>query len=228
MPKFSILAVLLLAACSADTRDLERKVDALSTRINVLEARVGSGAPRAQRPRRPEPDPKDVYAVSIDGLPSKGPADAPVTIVEGYEYACPACKNARTAIAQLKEKYGDKLRIVYKQYLVHPEVATNGLSLERRLAAMSYWTATPSMRRRVVSDVIATFPCAMTGAPAMRKVPVGAVRLPSGLPNGVVNCARNPWNSKRVAASNDITVSPLIWPRRRPSNTRTELAPYIT
>jgi protein-disulfide isomerase len=124
MPKFSILAVLLLAACSADTRDLERKVDALSTRINVLEARVGSGAPRAQRPRRPEPDPKDVYAVSIDGLPSKGPADAPVTIVEGYEYACPACAKVRATVAEVRARYGDRVRVIPKQYIVHPDTAT--------------------------------------------------------------------------------------------------------
>ena len=124
MTNFSILAVTLLVACSADTKDLERKIDALSTRINVLEARVGTGQPRAQRPRRPEPDPKDVFAVSIEGLPFRGPADAPVTIVEGYEYACPACNVARQSVTQTFEKYGDKVRVVYKPYIVHPDVAT--------------------------------------------------------------------------------------------------------
>ena len=127
MIKFSILAVSVLAACSADTRDLERKIDALSNRINVLEARVGTGARAAQpaRPRRPEPDPKDIFAVSIEGLPSRGPADAPVTIVEGYEYACPACNVARQSIAQTLEKYGTKVRVVYKPYIVHPDKAVD-------------------------------------------------------------------------------------------------------
>ena len=128
MVKFSVLAVsLLVASCSADTKDLERKIDALSNRINVIEARVGTGAraQQAQRPRRPEPDPKDVYAVSIDGLPSRGPADAPVTIVEGYEYACPACNMARQSVAQTLEKYGDKVRVVYKPYIIHSDVAVD-------------------------------------------------------------------------------------------------------
>jgi protein-disulfide isomerase len=124
MLKFSVLAVSLLA-CSSDTRDLERKIDALSTRINVLEARVGTGAraQQPQRPRRPEPEPKDVFAVSIEGLPFRGPADAPITIVEGYEYACPACNVARQSVAQTFEKYGDKVRVVYKPYIVHPDIA---------------------------------------------------------------------------------------------------------
>lgn len=115
---------LLLAACS---RDDNPKLEALAKRVEVLEARVGTGGgrnPQAQRPRRPEPDPKDVYAVSTEGLPATGPADAPITIVEGYEYACPACAGARQSVAQTLAKYGDKVRVVYKPFIVHPDVAT--------------------------------------------------------------------------------------------------------
>lgn len=121
--KILVATCLLASACSSDTRDLERKIDALSTRVNALEAR--GGAPRAERPRRPEPAPTDVYAVSIEGLPFRGPADAPVTIVEGYEYACPACNVARQSVKQTFEKYGDKVRVVYKPYIVHPDRATD-------------------------------------------------------------------------------------------------------
>jgi protein-disulfide isomerase len=65
-----------------------------------------------------------VYAVPVEGNPSVGPSDALVTIVEGYEYACPACQVARNTVAQVKEKYGDKVRIVYKNFIVHPDAAT--------------------------------------------------------------------------------------------------------
>jgi len=120
------LAISLLVACRPDNSGIERKVDALSNRINVLEARLGTGAAKQQpqRPRRAEPDPKDVFSVSIDGLPSRGPVDAPITIVEGYEYACPACNFARQSVTQTFEKYGDKVRVVYKPFIVHPDVAT--------------------------------------------------------------------------------------------------------
>jgi protein-disulfide isomerase len=127
MSKLSVVAVTLLVACSPDNSGLERKIDALSNRINVLEARVGTGAGKQQpqRPRRPEPDPKDVYGVSVAGLPSVGPADAPVTIVEGYEYACPACQTARQSVTQTLAKYGAKVRVVYKPFIVHPDTATD-------------------------------------------------------------------------------------------------------
>src|SRR5262249_42885058 len=32
---------------------------------------------------------------------------------------------ARDTVAQLRAKYGDKVRVVYKQYLVHPDIATS-------------------------------------------------------------------------------------------------------
>jgi protein-disulfide isomerase len=121
-----LLAVaVVLAACSSDNRALEQRLDALSKQIEKLDQKVSGGArQQPARARRPEPDPKTVFSVPVDGNASVGPADALVTIVEGYEYACPACQTARSAVAQVKEKYGDKVRIVYKNYIVHPDQAT--------------------------------------------------------------------------------------------------------
>jgi len=129
----ALAAILVLApvtACSQDNAAIDRKLDQLSLQISALDAKLarlpgGAAGQQPQRPRRPEPDPRSVMAVPIAGYPAIGKADAPVTVVEGYEYACPACNTARPVVAQLREKYGDKLRIVYKQYLVHPDVATN-------------------------------------------------------------------------------------------------------
>ncbi len=125
------MATLGLGACSSDTRALERKIDdlnksvaAMDQKLANLQAAGGAAAARPQRPRRPEPDPKDVYAVSIEGEAMLGPADALVTVVEGYEYACPACAKVRSTVADLRAKYGDKIRVVPKQYIVHPDVAT--------------------------------------------------------------------------------------------------------
>jgi protein-disulfide isomerase len=124
LPRYPLaVAILVTTACRADTGALEHKLEKMETRLDRLE----KARPAAQqaRARRPEPDPKTVFAVNVDGNAFDGPADAPVTIVEGYEYACPACNNARSVVAQLKAQYGDKIRVVYKQYIVHPEVATN-------------------------------------------------------------------------------------------------------
>ena len=46
--------------------------------------------------------------------PSKGRADAPVTIVEYSDFQCPYCKKASGTLKQLLADYGDKVRLVYK------------------------------------------------------------------------------------------------------------------
>jgi protein-disulfide isomerase len=127
------IAALGIAGCTQDNSALEHKIDQLSAQVTRLEQKVGgrgaagasAGQQQQQRPKRPEPDPKDVFAVPVAGLPFTGAADAPVTIVEGYEYACPACNAARQTVAMTRDKYGDKVRVVYKPYIVHPDVATD-------------------------------------------------------------------------------------------------------
>jgi protein-disulfide isomerase len=61
--------------------------------------------------------------VPIDGDASDGPADAKVTLVKAYDYACPYCEKVRTTMTDLRAKYGNDLRIVYKQLVVHPRNA---------------------------------------------------------------------------------------------------------
>ena len=47
------------------------------------------------------------YQVAIsDHDPSRGPADAPVTVVEFSEYQCPFCGRVSPTLKQLSEKYG--------------------------------------------------------------------------------------------------------------------------
>lgn len=123
-------AALALGACQQDNKNVERKLDELSKAVAALDQKISNmpaGAARApqQRQRRPEPDPKDVHAVDITGDPVDGPDDALVTIVKGYEYACPYCQKVKPTLDQLKKDYGDKIRIVYKQFVVHPQVATD-------------------------------------------------------------------------------------------------------
>src|SRR4029079_16856395 len=84
---------------------------------------AGAAAPR---PQRPEPDRAKTYAVSIDGDPAEGPADAKITLIKAYDHACPYCERVRGTLDDLRKKYGNDLRIVYKQFVVHPQVAQAG------------------------------------------------------------------------------------------------------
>ena len=136
MKNFSLLIVAALSlgagACQQDNKNVERKLDELTKAVAALDQKVSgiqAGAGRAgaqQQPRRrPEPDPADVYAVPIDGDPVIGPNDALVTIVKGYEDACPFCEKVRPTMDQLLKDYAGKIRIVPKQFVVHPQVATD-------------------------------------------------------------------------------------------------------
>jgi protein-disulfide isomerase len=124
------LAALLLAACQADTKNLNDKIDKLDKKLDAILAQRGGGGggagAQAPRPSRPEPDRSKTYAVSIDGDPFDGPADAKVTIVKAYDYACPYCERVRGTMEELHKKYGENLRVVYKQLVVHPQTAMSG------------------------------------------------------------------------------------------------------
>lgn len=127
MNKLLLLGVVVMLACQADNRSLEKKIDDLTKSVNDLKTQVGrGGAQMPQRPARAEPDRAKTYAMPVDGDPVEGPADAKVTLVKAYDYLCPFCERVRDTMDDLRKKYGNDLRIVYKQLVVHPPVATVG------------------------------------------------------------------------------------------------------
>lgn len=57
------------------------------------------------------------YDVSIDDDPSLGPESAPITIIEFSDYECPYCQKwVVEVLPRLREKYGDQVRLVYRDY----------------------------------------------------------------------------------------------------------------
>ena len=61
--------------------------------------------------------------VATEGHPSHGPADAPVTIVEFSDFECPYCQAMLDTIKNVQEAYGEKVRLVYRQFplnSIHP------------------------------------------------------------------------------------------------------------
>ena len=47
---------------------------------------------------------------------SFGPKDAKVTVVEFSDFECPYCTRAASAVDQVKKKYGDKVRVVFRHF----------------------------------------------------------------------------------------------------------------
>ena len=121
-----------LAACQKDTGSgLAEKLDQIDKRLASIETKLEKGAgPGAARggkgkpPSRPRPDAKTTYSVPVEGNPYSGPADAKVTIVKGFEFACPFCMRVLPTLDQIKKEYGKDVRIVYKNFIVHPSSAT--------------------------------------------------------------------------------------------------------
>jgi len=70
-----------------------------------------------------KPPPVHRLVVSTDGAPFRGAPDAPVTIVEFSDFHCPFCKGVLPTLTQLESRYGDKIRIVFRDYPIdglHP------------------------------------------------------------------------------------------------------------
>ncbi len=62
-----------------------------------------------------------VDGVSPDDDPFIGPMTAPVTIVEFSDFACGHCREAQATLAMVKERYGDRVRIVYRDFSLGSE-----------------------------------------------------------------------------------------------------------
>ena len=65
---------------------------------------------------RLEPPPVARVNVSTDGAPVRGAVAAPVTIVEFSDFHCPFCKRVLPTLKQVEEKYGEKVKLVFRNY----------------------------------------------------------------------------------------------------------------
>ncbi len=61
-----------------------------------------------------EPVDTTVYRVPVGVSPSLGNSSAPVTIVEFADFQCPFCVRAEDTLKQIATRYGDKVRLVWK------------------------------------------------------------------------------------------------------------------
>ena len=103
------------ASTVADLKDsisqfITRNRDAQNTAAIVNELKAAGPAVRVSL----DPPRYDVQIAADD--PVRGPADAPITIVEFSEYQCPFCGRVTPTLKALQAKYPGKLRIVYKDF----------------------------------------------------------------------------------------------------------------
>ncbi len=62
--------------------------------------------------------------VSIEGARTRGPEDAPITLVEYSDFQCPYCRRVQPVLAELLTEYEDRVRWAFKDLPlteIHPE-----------------------------------------------------------------------------------------------------------
>jgi protein-disulfide isomerase len=82
-----------------------------------------------------------VFQISTDDQPMKGSATAPVTIVEFTDFQCPSCAQAQPTLERLSAEYGDRLRLVVRDFpLEQHEFARKAAeAAEAARAQGKYW-----------------------------------------------------------------------------------------
>jgi protein-disulfide isomerase/uncharacterized membrane protein len=57
-----------------------------------------------------------VQAIDLSGVPERGPADAPVKVVEYSDFLCPFCRNLAGALVQFIPQAGGRVAVYFKNY----------------------------------------------------------------------------------------------------------------
>jgi len=83
--------VVLLMISFGNWREIDRIQESLDSRLGKIETQISQVGSRpatapAAAPQRRGPDPNKVYAINLNGAPTKGPADAPITIAEFSDF----------------------------------------------------------------------------------------------------------------------------------------------
>jgi protein-disulfide isomerase len=76
-----------------------------------------------------------------EGEPTKGPADAPITIVEFSDFECGYCKRVEKTVDQLLEDYPGKIRVIYRDFPIRNHMRAEPAAMAARCAGDQgkYW-----------------------------------------------------------------------------------------
>jgi protein-disulfide isomerase len=79
--------------------------------------------------------------VATTGRPAKGPASAPIELIEFSDFQCPFCLQANPVINQVLTTYGDRIRLVYRHYPLpnHPNARPAAEAAECASEQDKFW-----------------------------------------------------------------------------------------
>ncbi len=87
------------------------------------------------------------FAASPDDDPSRGAASAPITIVEFSDFQCPFCTRAEDTINEVLAKYGDRVRLVFRDFplSIHPFAEGAAIAGDCAREQGKYWEMNRAM-----------------------------------------------------------------------------------
>jgi protein-disulfide isomerase len=137
-----VAGVLVQGALDRGTGELARVSRSLAELEGVVKE-VG-GAARTPTGARSGPSERErARRVSLrtDGAPTRGPAGAPVTIVEFGDFHCSYCERAQQTLARVQERYGDQVTLVFKHLPLrqHPDAPAAHAAAEAAHRQGRFW-----------------------------------------------------------------------------------------
>jgi thiol-disulfide isomerase/thioredoxin len=109
-----------VAQCVKESRKCAKCLPA--ARLLLRQVRAGKSRSQAEEAFFARFSPDRVKAVDPGDSPSKGPATAPVTIVEWADFECPHCRHAAPVLEKAVDANPGKVRFVYKFYPLQAHV----------------------------------------------------------------------------------------------------------
>jgi protein-disulfide isomerase/nucleotide-binding universal stress UspA family protein len=87
------------------------------------------------------PPAQPVFQIATDDQPTKGKADAAVTVVEFTDYQCPSCATTQPVLERLITEYGDRVRFVVRDFplQMHPDARKAAEAAEAAREQGKYW-----------------------------------------------------------------------------------------
>jgi protein-disulfide isomerase len=118
----AVVLTLGTTACQPPNEQIEKLAEQqneILAKLKTIEAnqkKILAARPAAARPQRPAEDYDKVHKIEVGDSPILGNPEAPVTIVEYSDFQCPYCARATPPLKEVQEKFGDKVRIVFKHF----------------------------------------------------------------------------------------------------------------
>lgn len=137
-----VAALVLATACTTSKEDLKKMlkenpdiiteaieanpnkfIDALNNAVKAAQEGEGKRREEDEKKALEESFEKPLVADIRSDETFRGPADAPITLIEYSDFECPFCSRGFNTVMELMEKYKGKIRFVYKHLPLsfHPQ-----------------------------------------------------------------------------------------------------------